>query len=115
MCLFLGLLVKRSAFALGFLILWWGIFENLIVRISAWKLFGKEGSESVMRFMPLEAMSNLIVEPVTKFKAVQSLSTQLGTDLSRDYAVHWYDLLIVLGWTAIFIYLSYALLKKRDL
>ena len=115
MCLFLGLLVKRSAFALGFLILWWGIFENLIVRISAWKLFGKEGSETVMRFLPLEAMSNLIVEPVTKFKAVQSLSTQLGTDLSRDYAVHWYDLLIVLGWTAIFIYLSYALLKKRDL
>lgn len=115
MCLFLGLLVKRSAFALGFLILWWGIVENLIVRFSVWKLFGKESSDTVMHFMPLEAMSNLIVEPVTKFKAVQSLSTQLGTDLSRDYAVHWYDLLIVLGWTAIFVYLSYALLKKRDL
>ena len=115
MCLFLGLLVKRSAFALGFLILWWGIFENLIIRFFAWWLFGKEGSEKVMHFMPLEAMSNLIVEPITKFKAVKSLSTQLGANLSIDYAVHWYNILIVLGWTAIFIYLSYALLKKRDL
>ncbi|NNK30615.1 MAG: ABC transporter permease, partial [Flavobacteriaceae bacterium] len=26
-----------------------------------------------------------------------------------------YEMLIVLAWTAIFIYLSYALLKKRDL
>lgn len=115
MCLFLGILVKRSAFALGFLILWWGVFENLIIRFSSWKLFGKEGSDAVMNFLPLEAMSNLIIEPITKFKAVKSLSSQLGTEFSRDYDVHWYTVLIVLAWTAIFIYSSYALLKKRDL
>jgi len=107
--------VKRSAFALGFLILWWAIFENLIIRLASWKLWGKEGSEAVMQFMPLESMSNLIVEPVTKFKAVQSISKQLGESLVKDYAVHWYTVLIVLVWTAIFIYGSYALLKKRDL
>lgn len=114
-CLFLGILVKRSAFALGFLILWWGIFENLLIRFSSWKFFGEKASDTIMHLLPLEAMSNLIIEPITKFKAVQSISNQLGTDLSRDYAVHWYNLLIVLVWTAIFIYLSYALLKKRDL
>jgi ABC-type transport system involved in multi-copper enzyme maturation permease subunit len=114
-CLFLGILVKRSAFALGFLILWWAVFENLIVRFSAWKLFGKEGSQAVMRFLPLESMSNLIIEPISKFKAVKSISNQLGTELSIDYDVHWYNLLIVLAWVGIFMYLSYTILKKRDL
>ena len=36
-------------------------------------------------------------------------------ELVYDYAVHWYEIAIVLGWTALFIFLSYRLLKKRDL
>ena len=36
-------------------------------------------------------------------------------DLSYNYAVQWYEIAIVLGWTAIFVYLSYILLKRRDL
>lgn len=115
MCLFLGILVKRSAFALGFLILWWAVFENLIIRFTSWKLFGKEASDTIISILPLEAMSNLIIEPISKFKAVKSISSQLGTDFSRDYEVHWYTVIIVLIWTAIFMYSSYALLKKRDL
>jgi hypothetical protein len=39
----------------------------------------------------------------------------MGEELSLDYAIHWYEILIVLVWTAIFIYGSYAILKKRDL
>ncbi|QWX82722.1 ABC transporter permease subunit [Cellulophaga sp. HaHaR_3_176] len=115
MCLFLGILVKRSAFALGFLILWWAVFENLIIRFTSWKLFDKEASDTIISILPLEAMSNLIIEPISKFKAVKSISSQLGTDFSRDYEVHWYTVIIVLIWTAIFMYSSYALLKKRDL
>ncbi|RTE53221.1 ABC transporter permease [Arenibacter aquaticus] len=113
-CLFLGILVKRSAFALGFLILWFAM-ENLGIRFLVWWLAGKEASVSVMKFLPLESMSNLIKEPVTRFKAVQSMAQQVGEEFTKDYAVHFYELLVVGCWTGIFVYLSYVLLKIRDL
>jgi len=113
-CLFLGILVKRSAFALGFLIIWYAI-ENLGIRFFSWWLVGEEGSTSIMKFLPLESMGNLIKEPVSRFKAVQSMVEQVGGQFDKDYAVHLNELLIVGMWTLIFIYLSYALLKKRDL
>ncbi|NNG11274.1 MAG: ABC transporter permease subunit [Arenibacter sp.] len=113
-CLFLGILVKRSAFALGFLILWFAM-ENLGIRFLVWWLAGKEASVSVMKFLPLESMSNLIKEPVTRFKAVQSMAQQVGEEFTKDYTVHFYELLVVGCWTGIFVYLSYVLLKIRDL
>ncbi len=113
-CLFLGILVKRSAFALGFLIIWFAI-ENLGIRFLVWWLAGKEASASVMKYLPLESMSNLIKEPASRFKAVQSMVEQVGEQFNKDYAVHSYEILIVVCWTVIFIYLSYALLKRRDL
>lgn len=113
-CLFLGILVKRSAFALGFLIIWYAI-ENLALRFLVWWFAGKEASDAFIKHLPLESMSNLIKEPVTRFKAVQSMVAQMGEEFNKDYNVHFHEILIVLCWTAIFIYLSYALLKKRDL
>lgn len=113
-CLFLGILVKRSAFALGFLILW-QIFEGFVRGMVRWKLFDSETTDAIMGFFPLNAMWNLIDEPFSRLGAVQSLGDQIGEDFRFDYAVHWYEILIVLAWTAFFIYLSYALLKKRDL
>jgi ABC-type transport system involved in multi-copper enzyme maturation permease subunit len=113
-CLFLGILVKRSAFALGFLILWQvleGIFRGLI----RWKLFDGDTTDLIMGFFPLQAMFNLIEEPFSRLGAVQSVANQMGEKLTLDYHIHWYEILIVLVWTAIFIYSSYALLKKRDL
>ena len=68
-----------------------------------------------MAFFPLNSMFNLVKEPFTRLGAVQSVANQIGEEIALDYHVHWYEMLIVLGWTAIFIYLSYALLKKRDL
>ena len=113
-CLFLGILVKRSAFALGFLIIWFAI-ENLGIRFLVWWLAGKEASASAMKFLPLESMGNLIKEPISRFKAVQSMVEQVGEEFHKDYSVHFYEILIVGCWTSIFIYLSYILLKKRDL
>ena len=113
-CLFLGILVKRSAFALGFLILW-AIFENLGIRFLVWGFMGKEASEKVLDFLPLESMSNLLKEPFSRLGAVQSVAKQIGEEFNMDYVVHWYEILIVLFWTGCFIYGSYALLKKRDL
>ncbi len=113
-CLFLGVLIKKSAFALGFLILW-AIIEQLLFGLIGWKITSWEVAGKIKSLFPLQAMSNLVDEPFSRLSAVQNLGDQIGEDFKFDYAVHWYELLIVLGWTAIFIYLSYALLKRRDL
>ncbi len=113
-CLFLGILVKRSAFALGFLIIW-QILEGIFRGLMRWKLFDADTTETIMGFFPLQSMFNLIKEPITRLESVQTVADQVGEKIELNYNVHWHEILIVLGWTAIFIYLSYALLKKRDL
>ena len=113
-CLFLGILVKRSAFALGFLILW-QVFEGFVRGMIRWKLFDGETTDAIMGIFPLNAMFNLIKEPFSRLGAVQTVADQIGEELALDYHVQFYEILIVIGWTAIFVYLSYALLKKRDL
>jgi len=113
-CLFLGILVKRSAFALGFLILW-QVFEGFVRGMIRWKLFDGETTDAIMGFFPLNSMFNLIKEPFSRLGAVQTVADQIGEELALDYHVQFYEMFIVIGWTAIFVYLSYALLKKRDL
>ncbi len=114
-CLFLGILVKRSAFALGFLLVW-GIVEGIARGILTFKLFPEGNTASyITMFFPLESMSNLIIEPFSRLSFVKTISTQIGVTDSKDYGVHWYGILIVLAWTFIFMLLSYKLLQKRDL
>ena len=113
-CLFLGVLVKRSAFALGFLILW-QVLEGIFRGIIRWKFFDSETTDAIMGFFPLQAMFNLIKEPFSRLGAVQSVANQMGEKLALDYYIHWYEIVIVLAWIAIFIYGSYAILKRRDL
>ncbi len=112
-CLFLGVLIKRSAFALGFLILW-QVLEGIAFGLIRWKS-DMDFANSIAQFFPLNSMSNLIKEPFSRLSAVKSVANQIGEEYVKDYGVHWYEILIVLGWTAVFIYFSYALLKKRDL
>ncbi|PZW40532.1 ABC-type transport system involved in multi-copper enzyme maturation permease subunit [Mesonia algae] len=114
-CLFLGVLVKRSAFALGFLFVWW-IFESIIIGVLRFLIL-KDAvtTEYISQFLPLESMANLVKQPFTRLNIIQSAANQLQTDVAFDYAVHWYQVIIVLGWTAIFIWGSLTLLKKRDL
>jgi ABC-type transport system involved in multi-copper enzyme maturation permease subunit len=114
-CLFLGILVKRSAFALGFLFVW-NIIEGIIKGILTFKIFPESTIASqIMQFFPLESMSNLIVEPISRLSLVKTIGTQIGVENIKDYGVHFTTILIVLSWTLIFIYLSYRLLKNRDL
>lgn len=114
-CMFLGILVKRSAFALGFLFIWW-ILESIFYGVLKWKIFrDSEVADNIARFFPLESMSNLIKEPFSRLSAVQTAATQIGSEIEKDYGIHWYQLIIVVIWTAIFVFLSYKLLKKRDL
>lgn len=114
-CLFLGVLVKRSAFALGFLLLWW-ILEAILSGIIAFQIFPTGNTASyITMFFPLEAMSDLIVEPFTRLSFVKTIGTQIGVTEIKDYGVRWYGILIVLAWTYIFTLLSFKLLQKRDL
>ncbi|OEY72694.1 ABC transporter permease [Salegentibacter salarius] len=114
-CMFLGILIKRSAFALGFLFIWW-ILESIVYGVLKWKIFrDSEIADNIARFFPLESMSNLIKEPFSRLSAVQTAATQVGSEIEKDYGIHWYQLIIVIIWTAIFVFLSYKLLKKRDL
>ena len=118
--LFMGILVKRSAFAVGGIIVWL-IIESIFKGYLFWQFRSldfnavSEKVNSIMRYLPLEAMSNLIKEPFTRLNAVQSVAKQVGEDLSKDFSVQFLDVIIVSFWTFIFIYLSYRLLKKRDL
>ncbi|NAS32666.1 ABC transporter permease subunit [Flavobacteriaceae bacterium R38] len=112
-CLFLGIFVKRSAFALGFLIIWQAL-EGIAFGLMKWK--APDGvAENVSLLFPLNAMANLIKEPFSRLGAVKSVANQIGEEFTKNYGVEWYTVLIVLAWTALFIYLSYVLLKKRDL
>lgn len=111
LCLFFAMLLKRSAFALAFLfvlyifewLIFWGSYEAFNSTDTAWK---------IKNFLPLESMYKLIDQP---FQRIIITKYPDKMDLAYDYAVHWYEIAIVMGWTAIFVFLSYRLLKVRDL
>ena len=116
LCLFLGILVKRSAFAIGFLLVW-NIIEGIAKGILSFKIFPDgQTAANISQFMPLESMSNLIVEPFTRLSVVKNIESAIGgAENIKDYGVHFSSILIVLLWTGIFMMLSYKILKKRDL
>ena len=108
MCLYIGILIRRSAFALGFIGLWL-IFEVVLV-------YFRIGFPEVLKgFLPMEAMSRLLIEPFTKLSAVKTASALAGVKEVKDYAVHFTTVVIVLFWTALFVFLSYKIIEKRDL
>jgi len=109
-CLFLAVLAKRSAFALAFLFVDL-IIEWIILGLITWKS-SYEVAQKVQDFFPLTSMSNLIKQP---FQRVAMTKFPSNTDISYDYAVYFDNIMIVILWTFIFIFLSYKLLKKRDL
>ncbi len=110
--LFLGVLIKRSAFAVGAMLVW-SILEGIGSGLLHWKL--EDHAENISRFFPLIAMSNLIKEPFSRIKEVKSVASKIGEEVTKDFSVHTLDILIVLFWTGLFIYGSYFLLKRRDL
>lgn len=110
LCLFLGMLVKRSAFALAFLFILY-ILEWIIFGIISWQA-NMDMAGKIQNFFPLKSMYNLIKQPIER---VIMTKFPEKTDLMYDYGVHWNEIVIVLAWTALFIFLSYRLLKKRDL
>jgi ABC-type transport system involved in multi-copper enzyme maturation permease subunit len=114
-CLFLGILVKRSAFALGFLLVW-NIVEWIAKGILVFTVLpSNKIADTIIQFFPLESMSNLIVEPFSRLSLIKTIGTQIGVDSVKDFGVHFSSILIVLIWSLLFTFFSYRLLKNRDL
>ena len=119
-CLFLGILVKRSAFALGFLFIWF-VFEKISYGILKFEILNGNNktidfADKLYKFFPLESMSNLIKEPFTRLSFAKTIETTIGGQQTiRDYSVHFSEISIALVWTFIFILTSSYILKKRDL
>ncbi|MEO8235667.1 MAG: ABC transporter permease [Flavobacterium sp.] len=114
-CLFLGIFVKRSAFAIGFLFVW-NIVEGIAKGILTFKIFPDSSTaEKITQFFPLESMSNLIVEPFSRLSVIKNIGTQIGVNDIKDYSVHLSTIVVVLVWTVIFMLMSYKILRKRDL
>ncbi|RTL14234.1 MAG: ABC transporter permease [Flavobacteriaceae bacterium] len=119
-CLFLGILVKRSAFALGFLFVWF-VGENIFYWLLKFVILGgddkhKNFGDTIIQYFPIESMSNLIKEPITRLSAIKTIENAVGgAQTAKDYSIHLSQINIVLVWTIIFILTSYYILKKRDL
>ena len=116
-CLFLSILIKRSAFALGLLALW-QVAEGIAYGLMKWKLsdfIPQLSAEQVIVYFPLNALSNLIKEPFTRLSAIQNIADKIGEGFTKDYGISVFNLTIVLLWSALFIWGSYGLLKRRDL
>lgn len=114
-CLFLGILIKRSAFALGFLFIWW-ILEWITIGIMhANSAKGSTLPCSIANFFPLKSMANLIDIPFSRLSAVKTLAEQVGEELTLAYEVQLSEIIIVCIWAILFIYGAYKLLLKRDL
>ncbi|MBT8252405.1 MAG: ABC transporter permease subunit [Flavobacteriaceae bacterium] len=110
LCLFCAMLLKRSAFALGFLFILY-VTEWITFGIIAWRA-NTDIAERIQNFFPLKSMYKLIDQPFQRLAMTKFPDKE---QMAYDYLVHWDEITIVLGWTALFIFLSYRLLKKRDL
>ena len=80
-----------------------------------WEVYQEEAytfAENISQFFPLMSIYNLIEQPFVRYAMKVSPEEM---PFEHNYAVHWQEILIVLVWTSLFIYGSYALLKKRDL
>jgi ABC-2 type transport system permease protein len=107
--------IKRKTLARGFIFFW--LLLELFLEFKVFKdLFGEKVASRIVDFFPLESISNLIKEPISRFQAYKAIENQVAQNLEpKDYSVHFWDIIIVLAWTVIFVLMSHKVLKKRDL
>jgi len=113
-CLLITMLVKKSIFSIGIITLLSGI-EWFTYSYLRWEIYGEQAyafAENISQFFPLMSMYNLIEQPFIRYGR---RINPTDIDITHDYLVHWNEIVIVILWTIIFLFLSYRLLKKRDL
>ena len=100
-CLLLGILFKKTG--ITFIVL----FVYFIIEpILDYKL-----NDSITPYLPLKAMNHIIQTPNTSLIKIKSP----GFNFDFQEAISIADVGICLGYAALFIFLSYVILKKRDL
>lgn len=111
LCMFLAILVRKSAFTLGFIFLLF-LLETILAAVFKFKV---EELFFLVDYFPLNSMANLIVEPFSRLSIVKTATNAINPDFVKDYKLHLITLLIPIFWTGIFLWGSLKLLKKRDL
>lgn len=116
-CLFVGILIKRSAFAIGFVFVWFVVEK--IIQIVNGAITGKfDSTDTFVQFLPLQSMFNLIQQPFDRLATIRSIQQQLEEGSATEvvnYYPQTYQFVVVILWTAFFLIMSYRILKKRDL
>ncbi|MCD4665393.1 MAG: hypothetical protein K8R68_08980 [Bacteroidales bacterium] len=100
-CSFLGILFKKTGIA--FIV---HMVYFIIEPILDYKL-----NDSITPYLPLNAINNIIQTPNTSLIKIKSP----GFNFDFQEVISITDVSICLGYAALFIYLSYLILKKRDL
>jgi len=109
----LSFLFKRSAFALGFFFVWI-LIEFIFYGLLRWQFFNKKIAENISQFFPYTSFRNLLPQPVTRLSVAKKLGKQIGENIGQFDGIHFYSFLIVAGWIAFFVLISYKLLKRSD-
>jgi len=112
--MFFGFLFKRSAYSLGFFLVWM-IIEGIFYAILRWKLFNEKIAGTISSFFPYNSIKSLLPEPISRLSAAKTLGKQIGEDFGKFSGIPIENFLIVIIWIAIFVAFSYKILKKRDL
>jgi len=112
--MFLGFLLKRSAFALGFLFVWM-IVEQIFYGLIRWEFGATKTADTVSSFFPYTSIRKLIPEPITRLNAAKKIGKQIGEDIADFDGIPVQSYIIVIVWIALFVFFSYRILKKRDL
>jgi ABC-2 type transport system permease protein len=114
-CLFLAFLLRKSAFALLGLFVWW-IFEGIVGTVEyAIKAAGQSGNVDpngffFSNYLPLSSSSNLIGFPTINIEGFIT-----GNSIFVYSSVNWSFVIASVLWTGLFTWFSILLLKKRDL
>ncbi len=114
LCLFVGILIKRSAFAIGFIMIFY-LFIAVTHALLRYYFLDAEIADAIMQFAPTNAISDIIVEPFTRLSIIQQMGEQIGAKSQKDFSVNYTAVLISIGWMFVFVWGSYRIVKHRDL
>lgn len=116
-CLFLSLLLRKSAFAfLGLIVLWMveGAISTAEVGIKMWMAGGFENIDPygfyLSNYLPLNVSSKLI-----DFPKINIEGFVVGGSIFKYTTIDWTFVVAALIYITIFLFFSFRLLKKRDL
>ena len=104
LALTIGFIIKKAGFAITFLFLYSHFFEPITTSILKYHPGLQEHTAYWVQFFPVYAINNLIDVPFQRY-----------IFLEINDSIFWYEWLICLTWSAIYILITAYLLNKKDL